>query len=695
MMCANGGTRHPTEHRSCSSGKRVIVTPFMATSTRPSLVDARLVEILDRAFAQHSGSAPTLDVRALKGALGLESDYLAERMLSVFDADNDGVITRDEFLSGVRKIVFGTTRDKLSFAFRLHDHNGDGALEPVELTRMIAISLAEDDVAVSDTHIQHLTDRLFAEADANRDGLISFEEFEAVVQKHPHLFEQMTRSEARWIAPNEDLLARFGGAPEKRVGRLRRTLENRGLSVTYLVTWGLLNLAVFAVTLLASSGHHGRRPPPGLIEKLGGACTSCIELNAALLLFPVMRRLLTWVRQSRAAAVIPVDDAIDFHRIVGTSMFVFALGHAASRLYGDAASGKFAARMLSFEGITGASLLVVFAVMWFFARTAVRRSRRFELFYFSHLLFVPWIVLAALHAPSILAWGGVAVLGLVVEQALRLKQRAQPSAVIGGQALRSGVTRLELERPQPFSQRAGDYLFLRVPEVARHEWHPFTISSAPESERLTLHVRSLGNWTAALRRLVETKTAGGDQAPIPARIDGPYGSPSGHIFEVQYAVLIGAGIGVTPFASVLESILRRQGAAAPGALEKVHFFWLNRDQYSFEWFAALLAELEHTDESGMLDLHIHMTGGRGGLTAAGLEVARELALRDASLPDIVTGLRAKTHMGHPDWAQELRAIAEQHDPQPVHVFFCGPPGLGRKLRTICAELEMPFREERF
>jgi len=40
-------------------------------------------------------------------------------------------------------------------------------------------------------------------------------------------------------------------------------------------------------------------------------------------------------------------------------------------------------------------------------------------------------------------------------------------------------------------------------------------------------------------------------------IDGPYGTPSTHIFQAEHAVLIGAGIGVTPFASILQSVMMR------------------------------------------------------------------------------------------------------------------------------------------
>lgn len=45
--------------------------------------------------------------------------------------------------------------------------------------------------------------------------------------------------------------------------------------------------------------------------------------------------------------------------------------------------------------------------------------------------------------------------------------------------------------------------------------------------------------------------------PLEIYIDGPYGAPSSHIFRAQHAVLIGTGIGVTPFASILQSIMHR------------------------------------------------------------------------------------------------------------------------------------------
>jgi predicted ferric reductase len=283
-------------------------------------------------------------------------------------------------------------------------------------------------------------------------------------------------------------------------------------------------------------------------------------------------------------------------------------------------------------------------------------------------------------------------LGFAVEQVLRVQRRARVSRVVSSIPLRSAVTRLEIARPAGFDFAAADYVFLRIPSIARHEWHPFTVSSAPEQPNLVVHARALGDWTAALRTAVEA----GSRAPVTVHVDGPYGSPSAHIFRSRIAVLIGAGIGVTPFASVLESlVLRANGhSALPSQLEKVHFFWLNRDQYSFEWFRALLADLEQMDERGLLDIHLCMTGARAGASALGLELARHV-MHSSGRSDMITGLRTHTHVGRPDWAAMLGSIAARHRSLPVDVYFCGPPGLGAQLAPLCRTLGMSFREEKF
>jgi hypothetical protein len=136
--------------------------------------------------------------------------------------------------------------------------------------------------------------------------------------------------------------------------------------------------------------------------------------------------------------------------------------------------------------------------------------------------------------------------------------------------------------------------------------------------------------------------------PIKIYLDGPYGAPATAIFSVPHAILIGAGIGVTPFASVLESILHRHRQtmhtcptcshtwtdiqpvdnALLYELRRVDFFWINRDQFSFEWFLKLLTKIEADERANkafheFLKIHIYMTGAktRRDIKGLGLQMA--------------------------------------------------------------------------
>lgn len=84
------------------------------------------------------------------------------------------------------------------------------------------------------------------------------------------------------------------------------------------------------------------------------------------------------------------------------------------------------------------------------------------------------------------------------------------------------------------------------------------------------HVRLLILFTVILNKMFLAKL---DSLPFSQIfLDGPYGAPSSHIFRAQHAVLIATGIGVTPFASILQSIMHRYWKARH-TCPKCKFSW--------------------------------------------------------------------------------------------------------------------------
>ena len=109
---------------------------------------------------------------------------------------------------------------------------------------------------------------------------------------------------------------------------------------------------------------------------------------------------------------------------------------------------------------------------------------------------------------------------------------------------------------------------------------------------------------------VDKSTAKADADPALRKIlprvyiDGPFGSASEDVFKYEIAILVGAGIGVTPFASILKSVWYRMNYPQQKTrLRKVYFFWVCRDFGSFEWFRSLLMAIEAQDMDNHIEIH--------------------------------------------------------------------------------------------
>jgi NADPH oxidase 5 len=668
-------------------------------SARTSSADAELIRSLESAFARHTGhiGLPELQ-RALGLVLGSTDEQVARRVLRAFDREERGSVDTEAFLASVRALVAGGERERLEFAFRLLDDDADGSISESELLRMIAISSADDEGGSRARTTDELTSALFRAADSDGDGRLSFDELVGVVRKHPQLLRNFTQSEALWMAPQpgrgallQQLAAsprRAARSPRKKSAGPLRTLDNHRYDLLAIAAWLGGNLALFMYTLGPAASSV---PGAGWVQ-LARAFAACTSLNLALVFIPSMRHVVARLRQAWWAEGLDMDRARGAQRVLGHAILGLSWAHAVAYALAFE-SGHHALgvrRMLSstYHGGTGVLVLTIFTALWTVGFLRARGS--------ALLMYLVLAALLLVHAPSFSLWATLPLLGLCYELNSRRRKRSRRALVQELTPLRSGTTCMTIERPAAFRFEAGSYIFVHVPEIAKHTWQPLTISSAPEQSDLTLYVRSEDDWTVALRRAAEARLKRGDKSPWLAHIDGPYGTSSARIFHTRNAVLIGAGHGVTPLASVLSSIVARTSGTARGFCDVRHlqFFWLNRNQYSYEWLSAQLAELQRAPVGIPIGVYTCLTGGRTGSTSAALEITRDLARLD-DVRDATPGLRVTMHTGHPDWRVVLTAIADRHAPEPVEVFFCGPPGLGAKLRGHCARIGIRFHEERF
>jgi NADPH oxidase len=218
-----------------------------------------------------------------------------------------------------------------------------------------------------------------------------------------------------------------------------------------------------------------------------------------------------------------------------------------------------------------------------------------------------------------------------------------------------------------------------------------------------VHIRVVGDFTKALARAVgcefDTRGAKGD-APSGGKVvgtvsnpplnrtlprvmvDGPFGSASEDFLNYETVLLVGAGIGVTPFASILKSIWYRMNnfnSSKPTRLSKVYFTWVIADFGAAEWFHSLLHAIEEQDTQNRIEINIYLT-----LKKMKEDDMNNIIVQDVGAEkDAITSLRAPTHFGRPNWERVFTNIVDKHPETDVGVFFCGPAALSRTLKGMC------------
>ncbi|XP_073328672.1 NADPH oxidase 5 [Pagrus major] len=716
--------------------------------------DARWLEWMTKQFESIAGDDKEIDLDEFKTALKVKESFFAERFFALFDSDGSSSISLDELLKALDMLIHGSETDKLKFLFQVYDVDGSGSIDPDELRTVLKSCLRESAISLPEEKLDDLTLALFESADKDNSGAITFEELKAELENFPEVMENLTISAANWLKP-PDLDQKKRHAPRYLT---RAYWHNNSRKLLFLCLYACLSLLLFVGAMLQHS-------QGGAWYMVAKGCGQCLNFNCTFVMVLMLRRFLTWLRATWVVRVLPLDQNILLHQIVGYAILCYTLVHTTAHVLNFGTNSLSERSEFSVweyllttrpgigwvkgtASVTGVVLQVVICLMVLCSSTFVRRSGHFEVFYWSHLSYV-WVwSLLMVHCANFWKWFVVPGLLFLLEKIVGIAvSRMGGLYIVEVNLLPSKVTHLVIRRPQFFHFKPGDYIYINIPVIAKYEWHPFTISSAPEqSDSLWLHIRSMGQWTNRLyeyfrqpesqtvspkrlatslrnhRQLLKAQVSAkfGENhrfCNIKCYVDGPYGTPTRQIFASEHAVLIGAGIGITPFASILQSIMyryRRRKQNCPNCnyswcenikdsdmkLRKVDFIWINRDQKSFEWFVSLLTKLEmdqadEEPEGRFLEMHMYMTSAlsKNDMKAIGLQMALDL-LAKKEKRDSITGLRTRTQPGRPEWGKVFQKVSEENKGK-VHVFYCGSPALAKVIKAQCEHFGFNFYKENF
>lgn len=310
-------------------------------------------------------------------------------------------------------------------------------------------------------------------------------------------------------------------------------------------------------------------------EFWGRATGQFAVLFLSLLMFPISR-------QSVLNDLLGVswESMLWMHRVLGWLMLAATVAHVIAFGVSFQQLGRLLHNTLYLPTycskkniVNDFTLVVAFWSTWLLLIAmgvlALNRFRRgsFEVFYYAHLVasfsilpVVLWHAAAGWEymLPGMTVW--------IVDRFVRLFQSSSRVTVTRTRVVGDDVVEVAftVERWGLRSVHPGQYVMLNVPEVSTLQWHPFTLSNAVPhcddvadcdgkaySTEFMTHIKTMGpgTWT---QKIYDRVAAG---RAITLGVEGPYGEAR-VLEEYDEIFLVAGGIGVTPCASIMGTLLR-------------------------------------------------------------------------------------------------------------------------------------------
>ncbi|PON71166.1 Respiratory burst oxidase [Parasponia andersonii] len=667
---------------------------------------------------------------------------------------------------------------RLETFFDMVDKDGDGQITIEEVKEIILLSASANKLSKIKNYAEEYAALIMEELDPENLGYIELyqleELFQGSAQSYNYLEESLQLLSQKFKRTVED-------NPIKWCYRwLTYCVEDNWKRIWVIGLWFAICVCLFIWKFIQYKNR--------VVFKVTGYCTATakgaaetLKFNMALILLPVCRNTLTWLRSNiKLGVLVPYDDNINFHKVIAMGIAIGVGVHAGAHLtcdfrrlinatnedyepmepfFGQKQPKNYWWFMKGVEGWTGIIMVVLMAIAFILAQRSLRRNRLnlprilkrltgFNAFWYSHHLFVIVYVLLVIHGyylylsrkwykKTTWMYLVVPILFYACERLLRaFRSEYQRVKIVKVAVYPGNLLALHMSRPHGFKYSSGQYIYLNCSAVSPFEWHPFSITSTPGDDYLSVHIRTLGDWTRQLKfvfaeicQAPSTNQNGflrgdieqvSDKPNMPRLlIDGPYGAPAQDYKHYEVILLIGLGIGATPMISILKAVLNdvepykeiedemvnsgvKSSKRKHNATKKAYFYWVTGEQGSFEWFRGLMNEVAEWDIDRVIELHNYCTSvyEEGDARSAWITMLQSLYYAKNGV-DIVSGTRVKTHFAKPNWYRVFEHLGRKHVGQRIGVFYCGPPTINRELKRLSQDFsrklttKFDFHDEKY
>lgn len=266
---------------------------------------------------------------------------------------------------------------------------------------------------------------------------------------------------------------------------------------------------------------------------------------------------------ARGSSVLPLfgltsEGSIKYHIWLGHFVMAFFTAHGLCYIIYWVVTNQISQMVkwgkAEISNVAGELSLLAGLGLWATTFPRIRR-KMFELFFYTHHLYILFMVFYMLHVA--ISFSCIMLPGFylfLVDRYLRFLQSRQSVRVVSARVLPCESLEINLSKSPGLSYNPTSILFINVPSISKLQWHPFTITSNSnlEPDQLSVVIKSEGSWSKKLYQILSSPSSI-DHLQI--SVEGPYGPASTHFLRHDTLVMVSGGSGITPFISIIRELI--------------------------------------------------------------------------------------------------------------------------------------------
>ncbi|CAH0562068.1 unnamed protein product [Brassicogethes aeneus] len=645
----------------------------------------------------------------------------AKLLFKMYDIDNTGQISRDDFRDMIRSYFENCEGREVEKTIQsmVNDAGLDGktSFNLEDFKKILGEDIKSLNMAslgfpgVKDSHLMK-TVKEFESIYIFRNELNRFQ----------NDFSANEEAKASKLVDEEQDAILKSFKPVAMKSPLRKFLEIRSKEIFWTTLYTLVLLGIFiesAYYYAVEKEHTGFRRILWYGMSFTRGAASGMMFTYSSLLATMCRNTITFLKNTPLNQWIPFDSSVTFHKYIARWALFFTVIHIVGHAFNFYHISTQTADDLSclfrnfhhathelpkfhywcwctITGVTGNLLVLICSIMYAFSLPQIVRQKIYHWFWYTHNLYPVFYILLAIHgagrlvqAPYLFYYLVAPLTVFTIDTIISVNRKKIEIPVLQAEILPSNVTMLRFKKPYNFQYKAGQWVRIACVNLNKNEFHPFTLSSSPQEQDLTVHIRTVGPWTSNLRNVYQNAMP---EAPLPKiYLDGPFGEGYQDWNTYDVSILIGSGIGVTPFASILKDIATSKEIFT---CKKVYFIWVCKTQRQFEWMVDTLRQVENSDTKKFISCHIFITEfyEKFDLRTTIMYMC-EKHYQKFSSKSLFTGLQAVTHFGRPNFARFFTTVESIHtEVSRYGVFSCSSPSVVTGINNAIREMNKKSRE---